>query len=145
MNASKPAVAVLATLDTKGREARFIADVLSREGATPWIVDLSLRPHDVEGADVTGAAVAAAAGVTWQALTERSRQDAAAVVTEGAQTKLLERFRAGEIAGAIGLGGANGTNLVCSIMRALPYLIPTVVVSTVAGTAAVLTTTLGMR
>jgi len=58
------------------------------------------------------------------------------VVTEGAQTKLLERFRAGEIAGAIGLGGANGTNLVCSIMRALPYLVPKVVVSTVAGTAA---------
>ena len=136
MSASNPAVAVLATLDTKGREARFIADVLARAGATSWTVDLSLRPHDVEGADVTGAAVAAAAGVTWQALSERSRQDAAAVVTEGAQTKLLERFRAGEIAGAIGLGGANGTNLVCSIMRALPYLVPKVVVSTVAGTAA---------
>jgi len=136
LSASNPAVAVLATLDTKGREARFIADVLARAGATSWTVDLSLRPHDVEGADVTGAAVAAAAGVTWQALSERSRQDAAAVVTEGAQTKLLERFRAGEIAGAIGLGGANGTNLVCSIMRALPYLVPKVVVSTVAGTAA---------
>ena len=136
MSASNPAVAVLATLDTKGREARFIADVLARAGATSWTVDLSLRQHEIADADVTGAAVAAAAGTTWQALSEQSRQDAAAVVTEGAQTKLLERFRAGEIAGMIGLGGANGTNLVCSIMRALPYLVPKVVVSTVAGTAA---------
>jgi uncharacterized protein (UPF0261 family) len=37
----------------------------------------------------------------------------------------------------IGIGGANGTNLVCSILRSLPYLIPKVMVSTVAGTAAV--------
>src|SRR5262249_20504620 len=45
-------------------------------------------------------------------------------------------FVNGQISGVIGLGGANGTNLVCSIMRALPYLVPKVVVSAVAGTAA---------
>ena len=50
---------------------------------------------------------------------------------------LLDKFVKGEVAGAIGLGGANGTNLVCSILRALPYLVPKVMISTVAGTAAV--------
>ena len=50
---------------------------------------------------------------------------------------LLEKFIKGEIAGAIGIGGANGTNVACSIMRALPYLVPKVMVSTVAATAAV--------
>jgi uncharacterized protein (UPF0261 family) len=132
----KPAIAVLATLDTKGREASFIADVLARAGTTAWIVDLSLRPHDIRGAHVTGASVACAAGSLWKALSERSRQDAAAIMAEGGRKILLERFLAGEISGAIGLGGANGTNLVCSIMRALPYLVPKVVVSAVAGTAA---------
>ena len=39
--------------------------------------------------------------------------------------------------GVIGIGGANGTIVVCSIMRALPYLVPKIMVSTVAGTAAV--------
>src|SRR5271166_5472387 len=136
LSASKPAVAVLATLNTKGREARFIADALVRAGATPWMVDLSLQPHAVEGADVTGSDVAAAAGATWQALSGRSREDAAAVIAEGAKKILLERFDNNGICGAIGLGGANGTALVCSIMRALPYLVPKVVVSTVAGTAA---------
>jgi uncharacterized protein (UPF0261 family) len=129
-------VAVLATLDTKGKEARFVAEVLARAGAVPWIMDLSLKPHDRGGADATAASVAAAAGASWQDLNERSRQDAAAVMAEGGRRILLGRFVAGEISGVIGLGGANGTHLVCSVMRVLPYLVPKVVVSAVAGTAA---------
>ncbi len=137
MNASQPVVAVLATLDTKGKEARFLADALARAGALPFVIDLSLKPHDVGGADLTGAQVAAAAGTSWQELSRLSRQDAAATMAAGGQKLLLQKFSAGEISGAIGLGGANGTNLVCSIMRALPYLVPKVVVTAVAGTAAV--------
>ena len=136
MSASQPAVALLATLNTKGKEARFIADVLARAGARVCIIDLSLKPHEVRGAHVPGAQVAAAAGASWTALSESSRQDAAAIMTEGGKKIVLEKFLAGEIAGAIGIGGANGTNLVCSILRALPYLVPKVVVSAVAGTAA---------
>jgi uncharacterized protein (UPF0261 family) len=136
LSASKPTIAVLATLNTKGKEARFVADVLARAGATPWIVDLSMRSHDTSGADLAGASVAAAADASWKTLNERSRQDAAAVMAEGGRKIVLDKFMAGELAGAIGLGGANGTNLVCSIMRALPYLVPKVVVSAVAGTAA---------
>lgn len=137
MSAPKPTIAVLATLNTKSKEARFVADVLARAGATPWIVDLSLKSHAVDGADLEGAKVAAAAGAAWQTLNERSRADAAAVMVEGGTKMLLEKFTAGEIHGAIGLGGANGTNLVCSLLRSLPYLVPKVVVSAVAGTAAV--------
>lgn len=136
MSAPKPTVAILATLNTKGKETWFVADLLARAGVTPWVVDLSLKSHDVDGADVAGANVAAAAGASWQTLNERSRQDAAAVMAEGGKKLLLERFVKGEISGVIGLGGANGTNLVCSIMRALPYLLPKVMVSVVAGTAA---------
>jgi uncharacterized protein (UPF0261 family) len=124
-------------MDTKGNEARFVADVLSRAGAVPWLVDLSMKAHAVAAADVTGARVAEAAGASWQALDQRSRADAAAVMVEGGTRILLDKFAKGGIAGAIGIGGANGTNLVCSILRALPYLVPKVVISTVAGTAAV--------
>jgi uncharacterized protein (UPF0261 family) len=70
-------------------------------------------------------------------LSEGSRQEAATVMAEGGKKILLDRVINREICGVIGLGGANGTNLVCSIMRALPYLVPKIAVSTVAGTAAV--------
>ena len=130
-------MAVLATLNTKGKEAQFVADALTRAGVTPWMVDLSLKSHHADGADAAGASVPALAGISRQALNELSRQDAAARMAEGGRKLLLERFARGEIAGAIGLGGANGTNLVCAILRALPYLVPKVVVTTVAGTTAV--------
>ena len=137
MSASRPTVAVLATMNTKGREARFVANALAQAGVDPWIVDLSLKSHDADDADIAGAKVAAAAGASWQTLNERTRQDAAAVMIEGGTKMLLEKLIKGEVSGAIGLGGANGTNLVCSILRALPYLVPKVMISTVAGTAAV--------
>ncbi len=137
MKVSRPVIAVLATMNTKSAEARFVAKVLGRAGATPWIVDLSMKPHDFPAGDITGDDVASAAGKSWQALNGYARQEAAAVMVEGGAKLLLEKYRQGGIAGAIGVGGANGTNLVCSIMRALPYLVPKVMVSTVAGTAAV--------
>jgi uncharacterized protein (UPF0261 family) len=124
-------------MDTKGNEARFVADVLAHANAIPWIVDLSMKSHTVPDADVSGARVAEAAGASWHEINERSRQEAAAVMVEGGTRILLEKFAKGEIAGAVGIGGANGTNLVCSILRALPYLVPKVMISTVAGTAAV--------
>ncbi|HXP74462.1 MAG TPA: Tm-1-like ATP-binding domain-containing protein [Stellaceae bacterium] len=137
MSASDPIVAVLATMNSKGEEARFVADALARAGARPWIVDLSLQAHEVAGADVAGREVAAAAGASWQTLDQRTRQEAAAVMAEGGARILLEKFVKGGIAGVIALGGASGTGLACSIMRALPYLVPKVMVSTVAATAAV--------
>jgi uncharacterized protein (UPF0261 family) len=137
LNASNPTVAVLATMNTKNREALFVAEVLARAGATPWIMDLSMKSHDVPNADVTGAQVAQAAGSSWPALNERTRREAAAVMIEGGTRILLEKVAKGEVSGAIGLGGANGTDLVCSILRALPYLVPKIMISAVAGTAAV--------
>jgi len=130
-------VAVLATMNTKSREALFVREVLARVGVRPWIVDVAMKSHDVPGADVTGAQVAEAAGTSWPELNERSRHEAASVMAEGGRRILLGKVATGEVAGAIGLGGANGTDLVCSILRALPYLVPKVVVSAVAGTAAV--------
>jgi uncharacterized protein (UPF0261 family) len=83
-----------------------------------------LKPHENGDADVAATSVAAAAGASWYALGERSRQDAAAIMAEGGKKLLLERFVAGEISGVIGLGGANGTNLVCSISGRCPISCP---------------------
>ena len=137
MSVLKPIVAILATINTKSKEVHFIANVLKRAGATPWIVDLSMKPHNLPAGDITGEQVARLASTSWFALDGYVRQEAAAVMVEGGTKLLLEKYIKGDIAGAIGIGGANGTNLVCSIMRSLPYLVPKVMVSTVAGTAAV--------
>jgi uncharacterized protein (UPF0261 family) len=132
----QPIIAILATINTKSKEAYFIANVLKRAGAAPCIVDLSMRPHNLPAAEITGEQVARLAGESWLALDGYVRQEAAAVMVKGGTKLLLEKYTKGGLAGAIGIGGANGTNLVCSIMRSLPYLVPKVMISTVAGTAA---------
>ncbi len=131
------AVAVLATLDSKGEEARFVCDALARAGVRPWLVDLSLRPHAGEGAAISGGQLAAAGGATWDALAGMDRARAADAMIAGGAKILRARFRSGAFSGVIALGGANGTSMACSLMRALPPLVPKVMVSTVAATAAV--------
>ena len=131
------AVAVLATLDSKGAEAQFVCDALAGAGVKPWLVDVSLRPHGVAGADITGGDLAEAGGATWDGLAALDRNRAAEIMVAGGASLLRERHRAGEFAGVIGLGGANGTSMACSMMRALPPLVPKAMVSAVAATAAV--------
>ncbi len=131
------AVAVLATLNSKREEARFVSEALSRAGVRPLVVDLSLRPHGVEGASVTGGELAGSAGYSWSDLADMNRADAAEAMIEGGRRVLLAKYRAGDFMGVIGLGGANGSSMACSLMRSLPLLFPKVMVSPVAATAAV--------
>jgi uncharacterized protein (UPF0261 family) len=133
----KAVVAVLATLDTKNDEARFVCNALSEVGVTPWLVDLSLRPHATPGADIDGGSIAAAAQSSWDEITILDRAGAGEVMVLGAQRLLLDALEQGKLSGVIGLGGANGTSIACAIMRALPPILPKVMVSPVAATAAV--------
>ncbi len=134
---AKPVIAVLVTLDSKGAEARFVCDVLERAGADPWLVDLSLRPHDVSGADVSGGDLAEAAGTSWDDLASNDRTAASEMMIEGGRSVVRGRYDEIGLDGAIGIGGANGTSMACACMRALPPLVPKVMVSAVAATAAV--------
>ena len=130
-------VAVLATLDSKNDEARFVCEVLTQAGVKPCLIDLSLRPHDIMGADHTGSDLAKAAGSSWEELGTLDRAKAGDIMIAGG-TSLLRELRAkGNLSGAIDLGGVNGTSMDCTVMRSLPPLFPKVMVSAVAATAAV--------
>ncbi len=128
---------VLATLDSKHAAARFLCDALVQAGVRPWLVDLSLRPHAHDGASVLGKAVAEASATEWAALGRLSRAAAAQVMIAGGTDIVRAKLAAGEIAGVLGLGGANGSTMACAIMRALPVALPKVMVTPVAATAAV--------
>jgi uncharacterized protein (UPF0261 family) len=130
-------IAVLASLDSKHEAARFICDALREAGALPWLVDLSLRPHQLHFADVSGKTVAEAAGVAWADIGRLSRADAAKAMITGGTDIVREKFARREIDGVIGVGGANGSTMACAIMRALPLAFPKVMVTPVAATAAV--------
>lgn len=130
-------VAVLTTLDSKADVAAFTCDTLRGLGVTPWLMDLSLRPHDHTGADIGGEALTALADTGWAALGDMDRSSAADTMIRAGTKALQEKFQSGEISAVMGVGGANGCTLSCAMMRALPPLFPKLMVSPVAATAAV--------
>jgi uncharacterized protein (UPF0261 family) len=135
--AARISVGVLATLDSKQDAARFMCDALAEADVAPWLVDLSLRPHAHGFADVGGAAVAAASGTSWHELAACSRAEAARTMIAGGIKLVQDRQQAGQIAGVLGIGGANGSTMACAIMRVLPLGFPKAMVTPVAATAAV--------
>lgn len=127
------AIAVLATLDTKGAEAAFIRDQLAKLGSRGLLVDVGVVGEPFVEPDISRADVAKAGGTTIDALLANpSRETAAPIMAEGATVLLRERLERGEIHGVLGLGGLQGTALATQVMRALPYGLPKVMVSTVA-------------
>lgn len=126
-------IAVLATLDTKGQEAEYLREQLHALGSRALLVDIGVMNAPATRADVTRAQVARAGGSSLSALQAgKSREASQPVMSAGATRLLLKRIAAGEVHGVIGLGGLQGTAACTAVMRALPYGLPKVMVSTVA-------------
>lgn len=130
---AKKVIAVLATLDTKGQEAEFLREQLETLGSRALLVDIGVMNTPATRADITRSQVARAGGTSLAALQAgKSREASQPVMSAGATRLLLKRIDAGEVHGVIGLGGLQGTAACTAVMRALPYGLPKVMVSTVA-------------
>jgi uncharacterized protein (UPF0261 family) len=129
----KKVIAVLATLDTKGDEAAFLREQLGKLGSDAWIVDLGVIGEPAITADVSRQQVAKAGGKELtELLRAPKRESAAPVMIAGATELLREAVSKDRIHGVIGLGGLQGTAACTQVMRALPYGLPKIMLSTVA-------------
>ena len=126
-------IVVLATLDTKGREAKFLCEQIEKFGDKPMVVDTGVTGVPGMHPDITREEVAEAGGMPLaKILLHPSRDIAAPVMAEGA-TKIIARLaEEGKIHGIVAMGGTQGTTLSTHVMRELPYGFPKVMVSTMA-------------
>ena len=126
-------IAVMATLDTKGVEAQFVAEQIRQLGHETLLIDTGVVGVPATKAAITREEVASAGGVPLvHLLSNPSRERSAPVMAAGA-TAIVSRLVAdGTIHGIISLGGTQGTTLSTKVMRALPYGLPKVMVSTIA-------------
>lgn len=126
-------IAVLGTMDTKGEEHGYVAELIRAKGHSTLVVDVgALEPPKLQP-DITREEVAKAAGVDLAALVaRRDRGETVSAMAAGAPIVLLELQRAGRIDGVISLGGGGGTSIATAAMRALPVGFPKVMVSTLA-------------
>ena len=133
MGARPKVLAVLATLDTKGQEAQYLREQLAILGSEAVLVDLGVLGEPAAVPDVSRAEVALAGGTPLEEiLADPTRSAAVPVMVAGATQVLLGRLERGELDGVIGLGGLQGTAACTQIMRALPYGVPKIMVSTAA-------------
>jgi uncharacterized protein (UPF0261 family) len=126
-------IVVMATLDTKGIEAQYLAEQIHQLGHQPLLIDTGVVGTPMTKADITREEVADAGGMTLAKLLENpARQNAAPIMAAGA-THIVTRLAAeGKIQGVVSMGGTQGTTLSTKVMRALPYGFPKVMVSTIA-------------
>jgi uncharacterized protein (UPF0261 family) len=127
------AIYILATLDTKGREATYVRDLLVGYGANARLVDVGCSSAPAMQADVSREEVFTAAGGDARALAAtQDRGAAVAAAARGAEAWMRAAHAKGHVAGVIALGGSAGTTIGTAAMRALPIGVPKLMVSTLA-------------
>ena len=128
-----PTIAILGTMDTKGAEHGFVADVIRQRGHNVLIVDVGTLGEPQIKPDITRSEIAAAADVDFATLVARQdRGEAVTAMSRGAPLVLAKLVAEGRIDGVISLGGGGGTAIGTAAMRALPVGFPKLMVSTLA-------------
>lgn len=126
-------IAVLGTLDTKGREHALVAERIRARGHSAVLIDVGTGGEPTITPDIPRAEVAAAAGLDLASLVARGdRGECVAAMARAAAVLLPRLAEAGRIQGVIALGGGGGTAIAAAAMRPLPIGFPKLIVSTLA-------------
>ena len=120
MAAAAPgAVAIVATLDTKGPEASFLSDIIQACGRKTVLIDIGTSNSDVRAAKATDASGARSASPA-----ELLKQIAATT-----RKKVTELLVSGAISAIIAVGGGKGSAVFGEIVSELPYGFPKLLVT----------------
>ena len=126
-------VVLLGTLDTKGHEIAFVREQLAACGIAALVIDAGSLGEPTIVADVARRNVFAAAGTSLEAVARAGdRGKAVEAAARGATKLVLELHARGQVDGILALGGSAGTTIGSAAMRALPFGIPKLMVSTLA-------------
>ena len=127
-------VALVGTLDTKGIEYSYVQELIRARGHPTLVIDAGVLGPPGIAPDVSREEVARAAGHDFSALAaKKDRGEAVAVMAAGIAALLPRLHAEGRFDGVMAIGGSGGSSIACAGMRALPYGLPKLMVSTVAG------------
>jgi uncharacterized protein (UPF0261 family) len=127
------AVILLGTFDTKGVEYAFVCDLLHAAGLATLTIDAGVQGPPHFAPDISREQIFAAAGTTLAAVVQAGdRGKAVETAAIGAAKLVADLGRQGKVDGILCLGGSAGTTIGTAAMRALPFGIPKVMVSTLA-------------
>jgi uncharacterized protein (UPF0261 family) len=127
------AIVLIGTLDTKGVEFQYVRDLLRTQGLETLVIDAGVTGPPHFAPDVPRERLFEAAGSSLGAIVKAAdRGQAVEAAARGAAQLVAELHRQGKVAGILGMGGSAGTTIGTAAMRALPFGVPKVMVSTLA-------------
>ena len=143
-------VLLISTLDTKGEESRYLREEILKRGCKCLVMDVGVLSKPLFAADINRDQVIKRGGGVRQELETAATQGAGRgqavdIVIRGGSAIAKELFQDGKVDGVISMGGSTGTSIGTSIMRALPFGVPKVQVSTLPGTSRDMTRFFGTK
>ncbi|MDR1489660.1 MAG: Tm-1-like ATP-binding domain-containing protein [Desulfovibrio sp.] len=128
----KAAVVFVATYDTKGIESEYIKDEVLRHGAGCLTIDAGVGKKPPVPADVALADLCIGSVHTEESIRAMKRGEAVKAVSGLLEQYTRNLYLSGKMDAIIGIGGAGGTQIVTQTMRALPFGLPKLMLSTLA-------------
>jgi uncharacterized protein (UPF0261 family) len=126
-------VILIGTLDTKGVEFLFVRDLLHEGGVPTIVMDAAVQAPPHFAPDIGRDQVYAAAGTSIEAVKQAAdRGLAIESAARGVAKIILDLHAQGKVDGVLALGGSAGTTIATAAMRALPFGVPKLMVSTLA-------------
>lgn len=124
-------ILIISSLDTKGYEVEFLKNLIENKGHQTVILDMSTRGESPIPADISCQDVAEACGSNLDEVKNpaKNRDEITSIMIKGAIIKSLELHQADKLSGVIGVGGVSNTSMSTSIMKALPFGVPKLMVS----------------
>lgn len=128
-------VLLIATMDTKAKEALYLRDKMKTLGQAPIVMDLSMKRGEGRGlAEIPAYEVAKAGGSTLKQIQNSQDLDHCMKVMTAGAVKITQRLiRESRVHGVIGLGGYRGSLMATGVMHSLPFGFPKIMVSSAAG------------
>jgi len=127
-------ILIVASLDTKWTEVKYLKELIEQKGQRTVLLDMSTRGRSPITAGIPCEAVAVAGGASIEEITasDKPRDESTSIMIRGAIEKTLEMYRAGELIGIVGVGGVTNAVMGTTIMKAVPFGIPKLMVCSAA-------------
>ena len=126
-------ILLIATHDTKEEEASYLKRCIESNGVSVIVMDTGILAPPKGEVEISQDEVATRGGMSLkEALATGDKRECTEVMCRGAERIARELYDQARIQGIVGIGGAQGTEIACTAMRALPTGVPRVMASTVA-------------
>jgi uncharacterized protein (UPF0261 family) len=133
---ARKGIVIVCNLDTRGEDIVFVKDLIRSRGHEPILVDFSMEEPPAVAGDVTCEEVARRGGLPIEAVRQYYRTNREAATNNqiaGVSAIVSDLVKQGRVHGIIGIGGATSTIVSTAVMQRLPFGLPKLMATPMAG------------